>query len=277
MLITIVSLVQPGLLLLIGFAYRKYWVKGKIVIHPTSSIQIGYGPNGATVVLTGSLQAVTTNQFVAGMNVTVTNEKTKECHRFDWQAFVVGHQRVTNSGPDSYFEVPAGFMVSPQQGHRYTIMFVDQELQDDQVRPAVRRLEKEWTKNANALHEWAQASLQDPGSRAIVGEKFNATASEIFNNLKSGELYAEVARVLERNCYWRSGWYHLTLHVKTSHPDQAFEHNWRFVLTEEEANSVCGNVEATLAEVCQMPHSPYVIAYVAYHDEASGQARPAKP
>jgi len=138
--LAVLALAQPGVLLLFQWSYRRYLLKAEIVVHPTSTVQVGYGPYGASITLTGSLQAVNREQFVSGMRLTIANERTGERHQFGWHAFIAGHQRMTGGVPDSVLEVPAGFMVTTQQGNRYTVVFVGHDLEGEQVRPQGNRI-----------------------------------------------------------------------------------------------------------------------------------------
>ncbi len=134
LIIAVTALVQPWLITL----WKKFFRSPKIEIYPSGNLEIGYSGYGPTIGLHGTLHALHGDVFVKSIQLKVRRVQTNEEHWFAWAVF---RSPVITFNPSESqpMELPAGFIVSQTQPHRYNIVFHDPDIQSE-IRPYLEKL-----------------------------------------------------------------------------------------------------------------------------------------
>jgi hypothetical protein len=144
------------------------------------------------------------------------------------------------------FDLPAGFLITPQQPHRYNIVWADSQTRTDvldQLRPV--------------QEEWANAVVATPPT--TEEERY-----ALWGATSRGSAHVQAHAELTRLCYWDGGDYTLELRVTTSRPEEDFTRSWRFHLTDQDAQLLRLNAITILRGVANFNDIPYNFAYPAY-------------
>lgn len=225
LIIAVTALVQPWFITL----WKKFFRSPKIEIYPSGSLEIGYSDYGTTIGLHGTLRAPHGDVFVKSLRLRVRRIQTNEEHWFVWAVFrspVI----ILNPAESQPMELPAGFIVSQTQPHRYNIVFHDPDIQSE-IRPYLEKLSP---------------------LAFLVGRKYNldfikgaGNFQDIYN--KAHNEYTQSTEVTEaydnfnRLCYWQTGSYELQMHIDTNKKDSHFIKHLPFQLTEQDVKGLRGN------------------------------------
>lgn len=120
-IVSVLALVQVWLIA----AWRRLR-KGKIQIHESGTIEIGYGSFGPTIALIGTLRCLHKDVFVDRIVLQVTRVKDNAEHYLNCHAFRPNSIPLSQANPPS-FEVASSFLVTTTDAHKYNIFFVDNE------------------------------------------------------------------------------------------------------------------------------------------------------
>jgi hypothetical protein len=255
LIIAIYAAIQPWLTLL----WKKIFKRGRIDIHETSKIEIGYSGLGATVALFGTLRAIHEDQFVKSIELIITRKKDNYSRKFEWgifraQTYTVGAETKTS------FELPAGYMLLTSQPQRYNIQFYDEDLQRE-FRPILQPIAPGWT---TFLREHI-GPLQDIGiDIAKLLPTVGTEIEDIYREFNKEPFVVEAFTAIDRLDYWRAGTYALEMVVKTARPDEEFRRKWNFELSAQDEKQLRLNCVVTFRELCKQPIGAYYFAYCDY-------------
>lgn len=242
LIIAALALLQPHLIA----AYKKWLQKGRVDVHETYHIIIGYSFYGPTLQLNGTLRSRDRDVFVTKIELTVTKRCDSSVHRFAWSAF--WSPKIDAAGnPEEAGEIASGFLLRREEPKRYNTMFADVQTQDEIVR-FILKVKQEW----NTV--LGNQEISDIGG--IIPVDFPAfSAREDVSNAVSE---------IERRCYWDAGTYLLDMQVFTSSPDRNFSRKWRFDIREEDSTLLRQNALLLLLKACNQTDSAYNFAYAEY-------------
>jgi hypothetical protein len=235
--VALIALVQVWLVEI----WRRFFRRGSVDIVETGRIEVGFSNFGPTLSLYGTLRAVHHDHFVSSITLVVTRERDGATHDFRWEAFRSG-------ASNSTIELPAAFLITTSEPHRYGIVFVDPTTQAE-VDAILAPIRQAWV---------AEVQGHNPplATPAEVEAFYN-------NEFMPQPLHAQAHADLQRALYWNPGRYALEMTVHTSRPTAPFTRTWAFVLTDENLASLRLNAIPTLRETCGRT-AQYNFAYPDY-------------
>ncbi len=253
--VAVIALLQPWVYAL----WKKLFRQGKIEIHETGAIGVGYSSFGPTVDLNGTLRCLNADLFVREIVVVVKKKKDSSTHRFEWVAF--RNERMTYAGqPEGSIELPYGFMLLTSSPRRYSITFRDTETHAE-MWPILRDVRQQWTEIVT------KKQTKDPNI-SLTDERW---VQKLYAEFEQSPTASESFTKLDRLCYWKAGEYDLEVTAYSSKPDRAFSQRWRFKLTEQDVKAVRWNVFKLLEEACyQQGYRNYYLAYSEYENCEGG-------
>jgi hypothetical protein len=255
LLIATIALIQPWL---IG-VWKKFLRGGTVEIYETGLIEIGYSNFGATIGLHGTLRARDRDLFIRSVQLDIVSEKDQSKHRLEWGA-LRSAKLVVGRPEEMTLELPAGFMLSTSQPHRYNIQFHDTGLQGD-IRPVLERLGRSWFEAVDATVKGVVGEWADPGE---ISQKASRALSTVYRSFERSSEHVEAFAALERLCYWNAGRYQLIVVVHTARPDRQFTRRWSFHLTDPEARWLRQNALKVVQEACTQYLGQYNFVNVRY-------------
>jgi len=238
---------------LIALWKHVIWI-GRLAIYKTGRLEVGYSNFGPTLAVNGTLRAERKMVFVSNVSIVVTRDQDGSIHRFEWKAFRSTQLRIGAADPIT-IELPAAFNVSPDQPHRFNIVFSDIKTSSE-LEGALVRVNQAWRQYLTAKHDEITAALVTPGVTA------DSLAAHLFESdfSRNSQEYHQAWDILSRKNYWEAGTYRLRFEVKTSGPDKEFVAQWRFSLSDQDFENLRLNAVATLREIC-LGQSQYIFAY----------------
>ena len=259
----IYGVIQPWL---IAF-YRKFIRSGKIDIHETSRIEVGFSGTAPTIELNGTLRVLNKDVFVRSMELVITRDKDKAEHVFYWAAFCPPH--ISSMGIRmSPMEIPAGFLISQNSPHRYNIIFEDSDTS--------KEIEDLFNKyNAKCSDILAQLNiLWPPRAGHDPSQKIKAKQQTLIEDFRNTDAYKDIRNHLASKCYWHHGNYNLLIKVITSKPDKVFSKAFCFTISESDAKKLMLNVPIMVEEpiLSYFGTKPiYYFAYTSYNTKESNE------
>lgn len=216
LVIAIIALAQPWLIAL----WKKFFRNPKIEIYPSGNLEIGYSQYGPTVALHGTLRALHGDVFIKRIRIRVRRVRTNEEHWFAWAAF---RSPVLTFNPADAppMELPAGFIVSQTQPHRYNIVFFDSEIQNE-IRPYLERLMQPVITIVQTSNLYF--------ARGSVG--YQGIYNRAHDEYAGTQEYRDAFDHLNRSCYWQAGRYELEIYIDTNKGDSKFTKRLAFELAE---------------------------------------------
>ena len=247
-------------------AFLQYWAilfwlrfirKGKIEIHETLRIEVGYHEAGPSLGIHGALRGLNRDLFVEHISLRLTKLKDSSKHEFVWGVFRT--RQFSGTGEDrGTMEIPYGFLLSPTSPRRFNIQFHDW-LAQDEMRRALEPFTQDWYKVVNALYAKVAASQTPPG--VLYTADLRKELSETYDAFRSQASYGETYISLDRRCYWEEGAYEIEMEVVTSNPKGSFTKKWSFNLTADAAERLRFNTNLILDYFCNRPrYEPYYFA-----------------
>jgi hypothetical protein len=246
LIVAFAALARPELRAL----WRKWFRQGKIDIHKTGHIEIGFDRFGPTIALLGTLQSIHEDLFVYSIELEVIRDKASSKHRFEWGVFQP--YGITVGGePAGLFEVPYGFIVPQVSPHRYSVRFYDKQDQSDllQILDDVSLGWRAVITKTFKPNELALISIPNSAS----GPAFEEVLTKLWLEYSNSALLAQSYDKLSRMCYWESGTYTLRIVVRVANPLRSFEKSWDFTLTENETQLIRSNIIKVLQYICERP------------------------
>lgn len=245
--IALLALVQPY----VYWVWKRYFQRGRIDVHPSGKVEVGYSGFGTTIALFGTLRAVYDDQFIRSIELVVKRPKDNLQRHFQWlvlrpASFMVGAP--TQAGP---FELASGFMLLVSEPRKYNILFVDEEFQARVMQTAAPAKEAWGNLLAKTMSAGGPLTDQDLG-------KLYATFRNTPEHVRA---FTELDRMLD----WQPVEYLIEMRVNTANPDKTFRYCSRFSLTPQDIERLRTNYFRILEEICQRPTTgPYVFAYSGY-------------
>lgn len=231
----VVALVQPWI---IGFVHR-FLRKPKIDCFSTGNFEIGFANFGPSCAIQGTIRAVHGDVFVRDISLKITRARDRAEHRFVWGAFRPTRVAL-GSQSDITMEMPAGFLVTPVQPHRFNIFFADGDTFNE-ARPVLSSVRDQWQQLVFSI---LQQGLTGEAAQAEAGRRVEAFLQA------HHEEWAKLVSLL----YWSAGNHTCELYVRTSRPDQLITAlKGEFSLTEADAARLKLNVVTLLRGVCDLP------------------------
>lgn len=245
----------------IVFLWKRFVRKGKLKIHETGTIEIGYSNYGPTIALNGTLRGLHQAVFVREIQLLVTRDKDSSAHKFQWLAFRSPELDLTASTPVS-LEIPSGFMVIPSIPHRYNIIFNDTATLGE-IRPLYDGYLSAWNKTIEKMNEPLTLLQQLIDPNKVLQNKVS-----LIQKFQKSQATDQVHGSIERLCYWDTGKYKLTMTVYASDPNMSFSKTYAFSISEQDSISLRANVipvlELPISAHLQIEEYPFYFTYAQY-------------
>lgn len=239
--IALAALAQPW----IYWVWKKYFRTGRIDIHETAKVEVGYSGLGATIALYGTLRSVHEDEFVRSIELLVTRIPDNMQRRYEWLAFRPA--TIVIGGPgQTELEIASGFMLLTSQPRKYNIIFVDPVFQAQviSVTQVVRTA-------------WATFVAQN----GVSGANINA----LFHQFRMTPDHVTAYTALDRMLDWRPVEYAVDVRVNTANPENTFSRRLGFALTAQDVANLRSNCFRIIEESCGIPTTgPYSFAYCDY-------------
>lgn len=253
LIIALAALIQPWLISI----WKKFFIKSYIDIFETGKIEIGYSTFGPTIGLVGTLRCTNGDFFIREIQVNLIKTKDSSSHKFNWGVFRT--EKLTNTGDESSFELPYGFLLSTTLPRRYSIQFHDLQTQSE-LQNITNKVSEEWS---SILYE----SMKDNPEQS-----FNQTSSEaelsqfsIYQEFSKTPIHVNSYTSLDRLCYWEIGEYSIEMIVFTSNPNHNFRNKWSFSINDKDQAQLRLNVVKIMQDVCgRSSFSKYNFSYADY-------------
>jgi hypothetical protein len=263
--VAILALVLPWI---VGL-YKRLFRSGTVDIYETGMLEIGYSGFGATIGVMGTLRSRDRDMFIQRVFLTLTSPAGGAPQKFEWSAFrttktVLGQTgtiigQVGQTGEVSV-DVPASFMISAIQPHRYNIIFSDTRL-FQQMQSMLQNLVRSW-------RPFVQANVGEIGGATDpqAQRKLLQAVNRAYDKFSNTPEYVAALAEIERLFFWIPGVYKLTIHIDTARPSRHYSKTWAFTLSELDVNNLKQNYSAILDEACGLPLSTgqYNFVYAPY-------------
>jgi hypothetical protein len=245
--VAFIALIQPWVIT----AWRRFFRKGFVDIHETSTIEIGFSAFGATIGLIGTLRSLHQDMFVQSANVTLSKGEDI-ARRFEWGAFrnpktVVGLAAVQSA--EVSVDAPFSFMIATAQPYRYNIIFIDVAVLQ-QVRAILENFRQAWISYAV---QQTDLDIQSPPTDPNAQQKLLQKLRRAYEKFSGTEEYAKALDSLNHLYYWEPATYELILNVRTARPNKTFTKTWSFTLLENDIVNLRNNVPSILEETAGIP------------------------
>lgn len=239
------ALRELGPWILSGYAVLQVWIlaawrhfrPGQVEIHLGGLTELGFSAFGPTVGVHGTLEGLHRSLFVEDMSVVVTRERDSAQHVLPWRAFRPLTLKLSGD-PIEEVELPSGFLLRPEEPHRFNILFNDAQFVAD-AGPAVNSLPALWEEFRNdGLH----------AGRPATDER----VEELFQEFSQTPAVTSAWERLTRDFYWHAGEYRVQLVVRSSRPEAEFTGDWGARLSEGDSDSLRTNAVAIIRSICGM-------------------------
>lgn len=248
------GLVQVWLIAL----WNHFISKGKLEIHPTATIEMGFSSFGPTVSLLGTLRAHERDVFVRRMRVRVVRLRDRAEHTFNWRAFRPNTISL-NPTASPTFEIAGSFLVTPGTPRQYNVFFASERF-SSQYQAHVQPLRDTWQTFLEAQLRKVDEALVGQIGRVLENPAF---ASELFNQFIHDGHATQLHASVSNDFFWHAGDYDLEFGVETAGRAQSLTQRWRFTLSEKEEQDLRLNVVGIIRELCYLPVT-YNFAYKDY-------------
>jgi len=251
LIIALVALVAPS----VGWAYRRWFKRGKVEAHLTGSIELGYGNLGPSVALQGTLQGIDREMFVRVISLQGTRDADQAKHDFEWALF--RSTRFVSTRPNEVaWALPSGFLLLPSQPFRFNIFFNDAGFRQQYVQPLLDNLRAAWT---------AQVQLAlGPGALPVNPQQAQATIQHAvqaaYPGFTTSAIHVNAHTELNQRFYWHAGHYRLRMIVDAQ--GRSFSWEWRFQLSAANEAALRLNSIKAIQETCGQYIGEYVVAHV---------------
>lgn len=234
-------------------AWRK-WRTGKIEIH-ANQIEVGYGVLGPVFSIFGTMRCTRNDVFVEEVRAELVRERDNAKHSFTWLAVRPTTVSVTGESPQE-LELASAFQVKKGNSRKFGFLFHEERFREEH-RPMLEALEQRWVEyyreSSEQIIEQANRNNQQIPDRSTLSQ-------HIFNRFVEDGHTTEEYTEIDRACYWEEGDYRVTFSVHSSDPDEVFERDYSFTLSEREAEALRNNSMVAIRETCNQPHN-YQFAY----------------
>jgi hypothetical protein len=212
--------------------FKNFFIKPQLKTHLSNTIDVGYNKHGQTLGIEGTLIAQQRVIFVEEIYLDILGEHHKAPHHFTWFAFRPVEFTVSGlAGPD--YQMANKFMIPPQQGHKFNILFYDIE-QFSEIKPLLQFIKEEWEdvkkKNAEA--------------------KSPMNTHDLFSAYLQKIKIVESIKRLQWLAYWEEGSYQMNLFISCKKPRQIFKKTISFVFTAKDATALQNNARTIIADLC---------------------------
>jgi hypothetical protein len=236
-----------------AIAAFKRFRNGRIEIHETGNIQVGYGGLGASVALIGTLRGIGKEMFVKRLQAIV--ERRRDGARSE-----MGWSRDRANGDGSVTPV-SGFLLTPARPINYNILFAEEAF--------TSRMAGRMDDIASAWNQFLSKSVEElskDGTQVDLETvaKDSRLAEQIFSKFLQEAVCHNLWTDLDHAMYWEPGEYRLQLRVESAEGHR-FSKSWNFRLTEDDSKRLRVNSMIALRAAARMA-APFASAYPSYED-----------
>lgn len=253
-LLGILALVQVWLIAV----WKRFFTRGRLDVHPTAAIEVGFSNFGPTIALLGTLRAQNHDVFVRRMRVQVVRLRDQAQHTFGWRAFRSSTISLNPTAPP-VLEVAGSFLVTPGTPRQYNVFFASEGFAAE-YQAHVQPLRDTWLAFLDTELRKVDEALTGQIARVLENP---ALSSELFTDFGRAGHGTALHTQLSNGFFWRMGDYELKLFVETASRARSAALRWGFSITEKEENDLRLNAIGIIRELCYLP-VVYNFAYKAY-------------
>jgi len=239
LLVATAALIQPWCFLL----WEKYVRKGRVSIHESGEIALGFSNIGPSIELHGTLKSENKDIFITKILLEVTRRKDNLKHDFCWLLFC-GHKARTSNLEDVDIERASSFWIRKNDSHRYRIVFSDSETKQD-----IDRCIKEFNDSWNNILD--------------LSDDADNTSHMTYQGFSSSPDHLKAFTSIDHMFYWEPGLYSIRFKVYLSNTNKPQSNEWEFMLTDQDSKELRLNVIRYLSSIC-LGENNFAIRYLDY-------------
>jgi len=242
-----VALVSPPLYAVGRWVWKRYCRRACVKVYAAETVEIGFDAFGPTLALHGTLRAIHGDLFVTRIVLQLTRRKDSSHHQFEWALFRPNHLSISNS--ELGYELPSSFVLTPQQPHRFNILFHDVDTQTS-MQQHLEKLKRSWWKFVEQHQLQPGLFINDRGG-TVAASFAEARIEKYHTTFFPSEPHTAAYTAIDRLIYWEPGDYSLCMEVHTESPDGCFRYDRRFQITQEQSNWLRQNSIWLVQAVCE--------------------------
>lgn len=245
--VAVVALAQVWVIAL----WQKFFRRGKLEIHESRLIEIGYSNFGPTIRLLGTLRALHREAFVTRMVIDVVRKLDSARMSFDWRArcstsFTSGQPEQTT------MQVACSFLIPANSSQSYDLLFASEDFEARHI-----------TRFQAWIKDWHQRASNLPPDGADTKQSLDEAFDAFFRERQTTEFYMQ----LERDFIWSGGEYTLQLKVECADGMESSK-SWQVTLPDEDARQLRLNIIGAMRGACGLD-GYYHRAYRRYETAAT--------
>lgn len=210
--------------------------KNSITNYISDSIDVGFYQYGPTLTLGGILSANKHVVLIDHISVSLQPPFQSIKKEFDWFTLQ------PHSALENQFDIvnaPLKFILSPNNPHKYNIMFVDNDRYAE-IKSVLLNVSSAW-----------QGLQESAYSNQTIDKLSRQQQVELFNSFCKMPITRELNHLLRNLCYWEAGTYNVDICIATK--GDCFVTRKKFQLNEEEIETLKNNPSAIITSVCGQP------------------------
>ena len=212
--------------------FKNIFQKSTLNIYLSDKIEVGYNQSGTNLALSGSLTTSNKILFIDDIVLDVISKDDRSYRQFGWEQFRPHKFTVGNfQGMD--LKMASQFFITPTSPFQYNIFFSDQETYQ-KISPLSKTIKEAW--------QFALVKNSQPAKPVIPRLLFESFIKE--------KLVTELWEEIKKASIWEKGEYTLTMVVRIKNPNQNFELQKSFQLTDANIEYLNKNSNQILAELC---------------------------
>jgi hypothetical protein len=212
--------------------FKNIFQKTTLTIHLSDKIEIGFNQSGPNLAIAGSLTTSSKIVYIDDMALDIISKEDKSYRQFDWEQFRP-HKFTVGNTQGFDLKMASKFFITPKTPFQYNIFFSDQQAYRN-ISPLLKKIRDSWQAKWNRNSQVA-----------------NPTPTKVlFENFINDKFIMDIWEETKQFSLWRKGEYNLTIVVRTKNPNQNFELQKSFTITQENVEHLKKNSIQILAELC---------------------------
>ncbi|WP_155419430.1 hypothetical protein [Chromobacterium subtsugae] len=249
-IIATIALIQPWAINLFNYLFKK----GRLEIHETGKIELGYSDYGPTVNLAGTLRPKNRDIFIVSMEVEITRLRDNATHKFKWFAFKDNAISITE--PQAKIAIATGFITPLNSPKEFNVFFASGTFQEE-TNNFIQPFKNKWTELVSAHIKSLPQDHQAPNAASI-----NSAQEELFSQITKTQEAQNLYNTLTDLFFWTPGSYNLKLIANTVEAKKK-EESWQFSIDSDESQKIKANAAAIMRQSCRLPQT-YNFLYKTY-------------
>lgn len=208
--------------------------RAALEIIPQGVIEIGFGSNGPTLALTGTVLGAGAGQFIDGMTVEVRRDGEPEAAVLDWGMSRDRMVVETDEGGEErcVMRLPVGISLRPSEARAFDIVFWREPLRSE--------IGQELDRVAEAWEGYMLNNQDPPGPSDPVQNSFNRFVT-------SNEVVARAYNRFDQSFLWQPASYSIALRISRAGAKPIMR-EWHFAIDEADSKLLHQNIMRAITE-----------------------------